>query len=49
LAGILGGRLLCAYEETGADAKSVGAEETNPRRPHVVVTEENSSIGTKGG
>ena len=31
---------------TDEDAKNVGVEETNPRRPHFVVTRENHIPGT---
>ena len=33
-------------EEAGADAKNVGVEETDPRRPHFVVTGESTGSGT---
>ena len=38
----------CAEElkEAGTDAKNVGVEETNPRRPHFVVTGESAETGT---
>lgn len=33
-------------QTTGADAKNVGVEETNPRRPHFIVTGESAGTGT---
>ena len=35
-------------EEAGADAKNVGVEETNPRRPHFVVAGEGAEVGARG-
>ena len=34
-------------EEAGTLAKNVGVEETNPRRPHFVVTGEGAEIGAR--
>jgi len=35
-------------KEAGTAAKNVGVEETNPRRPHFVVTGEGAEIGARG-
>ena len=34
-------------KEAGTDAKNVGVEEANPRRPHFVIAGENSSVGAR--
>ena len=36
-------------KEAGTAAKNVGVEETDPRRPHFVITGESSEIGRRGG
>lgn len=42
-------RAVCrGSREAGTAAKNVGVEETNPRRPHFVVTGEGAEIGARG-
>ena len=46
LRGNYAGAVCHGTETTGEDAKNVGVKETNPRRPHFVVTGESIEIGT---